>query len=54
MKINPYIINKVTYKHANFYVEILCIVDYIKIIKSDKIWRFETIDTQVHTFVIFV
>jgi hypothetical protein len=33
---NPDKINNVTYKHANFDCEILCIVDYTKIIKLDK------------------
>jgi hypothetical protein len=41
MKINLYISNDVIYKYANFYYEILYIVGYIKITKSDKICRFE-------------
>jgi hypothetical protein len=31
------IVNVVTNKHANFQCEILCIVGYTKMIKSDKI-----------------
>jgi hypothetical protein len=41
MKINLGIVNDVTYKHAKFYYEILCIVSYTKITKSGKICRFE-------------
>jgi hypothetical protein len=37
MKINPDIVNDVTYRHAKFHYKILCIVIYTKIIKSDEI-----------------
>jgi hypothetical protein len=41
MKINQDKLNDFIYKYANFYYEILCIVGYTKITKSDKIYRFE-------------
>jgi hypothetical protein len=41
MKINSDIVSVVVYKYAKFYYEILYIVSYTKITKSDKICRFE-------------
>jgi hypothetical protein len=41
MKINLGIVNDVTFNHAKFYYEILCIIAYTKITKSDKICRFK-------------
>jgi hypothetical protein len=41
MKTNLNIVNDVTCKYANFYYEILCIVGYTKITKSDKTCRFK-------------
>jgi hypothetical protein len=37
MKINLDIVNDVTNKNAKFYYEMICIVGYAKIKKSDKI-----------------
>jgi hypothetical protein len=50
----PDIFNNVTYKHANIQFEIICIVGYTKMTKSDKIWRFENIHTQIDILVIFM
>jgi hypothetical protein len=41
MKINLNIVNDVINKYAKIDYEILCIVGYTKITKSDKIYRFE-------------
>jgi hypothetical protein len=41
MKINQGIVNDVIYKYAKFHYEILCIMGYTKIKKSDKICTFE-------------
>jgi hypothetical protein len=41
MKINLDIVNNITYKYAKFYYEILYIIGYTKITKSDKICIFE-------------
>jgi hypothetical protein len=38
MKINQDMINDVIYKYAKFYYEILCIVGYTKLTKSEKIY----------------
>jgi hypothetical protein len=41
MKINQGTVNHVIYKYVKFYYEILYIVGYTKITKSDKICTFE-------------
>jgi hypothetical protein len=41
MKMKWDMVNDVTYKYAKFCYEIICIVGYIKIKKSDKNYRFE-------------
>jgi hypothetical protein len=41
MKINWDIVNDVMYKYENFHYEILFIVEYTKITKSDKLYRFK-------------
>jgi hypothetical protein len=41
LKINLDIVNDVNYNHAKNYYEILFIVGYTKITKSDKIYRLE-------------
>jgi hypothetical protein len=41
MKINLDIVNDVIYKYANIDYEILCIMGYTKITKSDKTYRFK-------------
>jgi hypothetical protein len=49
--------NDEIYKRVKSQYEILCILDYIKIKKSDRFYRFElcTIHySKIHTFVIFV
>jgi hypothetical protein len=49
--------NDEIYKRAKSQCEIICIVDYTKITKSDRFYNFEiwTIHySPIHTFVIFV
>jgi hypothetical protein len=48
------IFNDVAYNHAKIQCEILCIVGYIKMIKSDKIWGFKNMHTRIHMFVSLV
>jgi hypothetical protein len=41
MKINLDIVNDATFRHAKFHNKSFCIVIYIKIIKSNKIYKFK-------------
>jgi hypothetical protein len=43
------IVNVVTYMNANFQRKIFLLWTTKKMIKSDKIWRFENLHTQIHT-----
>jgi hypothetical protein len=47
MKINLGIVNDVTYKHTKFCYEVLCIIGYTKITKSDKMCSFKNIHTEI-------